>query len=159
MASVLSRQGLRFLYRTEEGVISRALWWTGLAPLISIMTVLSAIWIMLSPYANRGLDERAFLDPMTAAAYIFLMFFAFAVMLIAVCFVMLSMKRLRARGRPAGLAGIPLLAVLLAGAVHWLEPQMSGAVPMWGVYASDGLLLASIVWAIVDMGVLPDESA
>lgn len=159
MASVLSRQGLRFLYRTEEGVISRALWWSGLAPLASILTILSAIWIMLSPYANRGLDERAFLDPMTAVAYVFLMFFAFAVMLIAVCFVMLSMKRLRARGRPAGLAGIPLLAALLAGAVHWLEPQMSGAVPMWAVYAADGLLLASIVWAIVDMGVLGDEAA
>ena len=159
MASVLSRQGLRFLYRTEEGVISRALWWSGLAPLVSIMTIPSAIWIMLSPYANRGLDERAFLDPMTAAAYIFLMFFAFVTMLATVCYVMLSMKRLRARGRPPGLAGLPPLAALLAGAVHWLEPQMSGAVPMWGVYAADGVLLASIVWAIVDMGVLSDESA
>ena len=158
MASVLSRQGLRFLYRTEEGVISRALWWSGLAPLLSILVILSATWVTLAPYARRGLDERAFLDPMTGVAYAFLMFFAFAIMLATVCFVMLSMKRLRARGRPAGFAGFPPLATLLAGALHWLEPQMAGAVPLWAVYAADGVLLASIVWAILDMGVLADAA-
>jgi hypothetical protein len=154
MAAIFSREGLRFLYRSEDGEIGRGLWWLGLAPLVSAIAVMTFVWLALLPYAGRGLDERAFLDPLTAAAYLFLTLYAFAILLASVCFVLLSMKRLRARARPVGLAGLPPLAALLAGAAHWLEPQTGGAVPLWAVYACDAALLASLVWAVLDMGVL-----
>ena len=154
MAAVFSREGLRFLYRSEEGRIGRSLWWLGLAPLASVLTAMTFVWLALLPYAGRGLDERAFLDPLTGAAYVFLTLYAFAILLASVCFVLLSMKRLRARARPIGLAGLPPLAALLTGAAHWLEPQMGGAFPLWTVYACDGALALVLVWAILDMGVL-----
>jgi hypothetical protein len=158
MAAVFSREGLRFLYRSEEGEIGRGLWWLGLAPLVSAITAMTFVWLALLPYAGRGLDERAFLDPLTAVAYLFLTLYAFSILLASVCFVLLSMKRLRARARPVGLAGLPPLAALLAGAAHWLEPQMGGAVPLWAVYACDGLLALALVWAVLDMGVLERAS-
>lgn len=154
MASVISGEGLRFLYRSEEGVIDRRVWWLGVAPLASILVVLSFGWMALAPYAGRGLDERAFLDPLTLAAYVYLTIMAFATILIAVCFVMLSMKRLRDRGRPTGLAGALPLAALLAGAGAWLEPQAGGGLVSTLAFAGYLLLLAAAVWTIIEMGVL-----
>jgi uncharacterized membrane protein YhaH (DUF805 family) len=158
MASVLSGEGLRFLYRNEEGVIDRRVWWLGVAPLASIIFVMTLVWFVLEPYSKRGLDERAFLDPMTIVAYVYLLIFAFAVILIAVCFVILSMKRLRDRGRPPGLAGALPLAALLAGAANWLEPQIDGTiVPLLAILSWIALALA-LVWTIVEMGVLKGRS-
>ncbi len=154
MASVLSGEGLRFLYRSEEGVIDRRVWWLGAIPLAAILFVMTAIWLALEPYARRGLDERAFLDKMTLAAYIYLAVFAFAVLLITVCFVMLSMKRLRDRGRPTGLAGALPLMALLTGGANWLEPQVN--VPLVTTLATLSWIAlgAALVWTIVEMGVL-----
>lgn len=154
MAAVLSREGLRFLYRSEEGEIGRRLWWLGLAPLASLLVAMTAVWLALRPYAGRGLDERAFLDPLTAAAYGFLVLYAFAILLASVSYVMLSMKRLRDRRRPVALAGLAPLTALIAGAAHWLEPQMGGAFPLWAVYACDATLLAALAWTIVELGAL-----
>ncbi len=154
MASVLSGEGLRFLYRSEEGVIGRKVWWLGVAPLAALLFAMTAIWLALEPYARRGLDERAFLDPMTIVAYVYLATFAFVVIFIAVCFVMLSMKRLRDRGRPTALAGALPLTALLAGAANWLEPQVGGgSVSMLAMLAWIALA-AALVWTIVEMGVL-----
>jgi len=154
MASVLSGEGLRFLYRSEEGVIDRRLWWLGVAPLASILFVMTAIWRVLEPHAQRGLDERAFLDPMTIVAYFYLALYAFAVIFAAVCFVMLSMKRLRDRGRPTGLAGALPLMALLAGAAHWLEPQVDGPVVSALAIISWIALGLALAWTIIEMGVL-----
>lgn len=159
MASLVSAEGLRFLYRTEEGVIGRKVWWLGVLPLASLAIALTAGWIVLDPYARRGLDERAFLDPMTIFAYVYLGLYAFATILIAVCFVVLSMKRLRDRGRPPALAGAPPLAALLAGSAAWLEPQVGGAVVPVLAMLANGFLVAVFAWAIVEMGVLRGDSA
>lgn len=155
MASVLSGPGLRFLYRSEEGVIDRRVWWLGVAPLASVLVLLNLGWRALAPYAGRGLDERAFLDPLTLAAYVYLLVMAFATILIAVCFVVLSMKRLRDRGRPPGLAGALPLAALLAGAGAWLEPQVGGGTVSTLSMAAFAFLVVATVWTVVEMGVLP----
>ena len=155
MASVLSGPGLRFLYRSEEGVIDRRVWWLGVAPLASVLVLLNLGWRVLAPYAGRGLDERAFLDPLTLAAYIYLLVMAFATILIAVCFVILSMKRLRDRGRPPGLAGALPLAALLAAAGAWLEPQVGGGTVSTLNMAAFAFLVVAVVWTVVEMGVLP----
>jgi uncharacterized membrane protein YhaH (DUF805 family) len=158
MASVLSGAGLRFLYRSEDGVIDRRLWWLGVAPIASILFATTAGWFALAPFARRGLDERAFLDPMTIVAYIYLAIFAFVVIFAAVCFVMLSMKRLRDRGRPPGLAGLLPLTALFASAINWLEPQVDGVVvPTLAIISWIALVLA-LAWTIVEMGVLKGRS-
>ena len=158
MASVLSGDGLRFLYRSEEGVIDRRVWWLGALPLAAILFAMTMIWFALEPYARRGLDERAFLDPLTIVAYLYLAAFAFAVIFASVCFVVLSMKRLRDRGRPPGLAGALPLAALLAGAANWLEPQIDGSLVSILALLSWIALAAAIVWTIVEMGVLKGRS-
>lgn len=158
MPSILSGEGLRFLYRSEEGVIGRRLWWLGVAPLASILLVLAAVWLALEPYAKRGLDERAFLDPLTMLAYVYLAFLGFAVIIVTVCFVMLSMKRLRDRGRPPGLAGLLPFAALLTGAAAWLEPQVGGTIVPLLALLSWIALAAALVWTIIEMGVLNGRS-
>ncbi|MBX9758666.1 MAG: hypothetical protein K2Y29_07795 [Beijerinckiaceae bacterium] len=159
MASVLSGEGLRFLYRSEEGVIDRKVWWLGATPLAALLFVMTAIWLALEPYARRGLDERAFLDTKTLLAYIYLMVFAFTVIFVAVCFVMLSMKRLRDRGRPTALAGALPLAALLAGAANWLEPQVDGRLVDALATLSWIALAAALAWTIIEMGVLKGRQA
>lgn len=159
MASVLSGEGLRFLYRSEEGVIDRKVWWLGAAPLAALLFVMTAIWLVLEPFARRGLDERAFLDPMTLFAYVYLLTFSFVVIFACVCFVMLSMKRLRDRGRPTGLAGALPLAALLAGAANWLEPQIDGGLVTALATLSWIGLAAALAWTIIEMGILKGRQA
>ncbi|MDB5570507.1 MAG: hypothetical protein JWN93_1690 [Hyphomicrobiales bacterium] len=151
MASFMTGGSLRFLYRSEEGVIDRRLWWLGLVPLASLLVVLTAIWLALAPWTGKGLDERAFLDPRTIAAYLFLMVYAFAVILITVCYVMLSMKRLRDRALPTGLAGALPLAALLDGALRWVQPQVPD-VPFWLVVVCDLVLVAVVAWTVFELG-------
>ena len=96
-------------------------------------------------------NERAFLDPRTIAAYLFLMVYAFAVILITVCYVMLSMKRLRDRALPTGLAGALPLAALLDGALRWVQPQVPD-VPFWLVVVCDLVLVAVVAWTVFELG-------
>ena len=149
---------LHFLFRTDQGTISRKLWWRGVAMLAAPLAAFTAVWWLLSPYAWRGLDERRFIDPMTIITYLYLIIFAFAVMLIAVCFVNLSAKRLRARGREPGLAGLAPFAALLAGAAHWLYPRVADTMPWAIVAVCDLVLLAVIAWMVVELG-LRDDTA
>ena len=158
MASVLSGNGLRFLYRSEEGVIDRRVWWLGAIPLAAILFVMTAIWFVLEPFAKRGLDERAFLNPMTMVAYLYLLIFAFTVFFAAVCFVMLSMKRLRDRGRPPGLAGAAPLATLLAAAASWIEPQVNSPLVSTIEFWAWVVLGVAVIWTVIEMGLLRGRS-
>lgn len=151
---MFTRDGLNFLYRTDQGTLSRAAWWSGLAPLASLLLVMTAIWRLVAPWGQRGLDERAFLDPLTAISYIYLLVYTFAIILIAVCYTNLSAKRFRARGRIGGLAGLLPLAALLSGAAHWLYPRVADAMPYWPIAAIDIAAIAVLVWHIVDLGLL-----
>ncbi len=152
MSGIFTRESLRFLYRSDEGEIGRATWWGGLAPLVILLAILTIIWLVLAPWANRGLDERAFIDPRTLAAYVYLLFYAFAIFLIAVCYTNLSAKRFRARGKPPGLAGLLPLAALLSGAAHWLYPRVADVMPWFLVAGCDLALVAVLVWHVVELG-------
>ena len=155
MAGVFTRESLRFLYRTEEGTIGRAAWWSGLVPLASLLLVMTVIWLLVAPWGQRGLNERAFLDPLTVVSYVYLLFYTLAVVLIAISYTMLSAKRFRARGRPgpAGLAGLLPLLALFSGAAHWLYPRVAEVMPYWTVAATDLTLAAVVLWHLIDLGV------
>lgn len=157
MAGIFTRESLRFLYRNDEGTISRIVWWSGIIPLASLLIVLTALWFLVAPWGQRGLDQRAFLDPRTIVAYLYLMFYTFAVILIAICYTNLSAKRLRARGRFAGSAGLLPLAALLSGSAHWLYPRVADVMPYALALSADVALVAIAIWHIVDLGVIRDE--
>ena len=142
----------RFLFRSDEGRIGAGVWLRGFLFLAALLAALTAVWIALSPYAHRDLSQRAFVDPLTIAVYVYLMIYAFAGLLIGVSYVYLSLKRLRAAEKPAFVSGLLPLAMLLAGAAHWLHPRVSDAFPLWVVQASDALLLLAALASVFIMG-------
>ena len=148
-------QGFAFLFKSDQGTIGRALWWRGTIGLALVLGVLSGIWQALAPYANRNVatGDRLF-DPMAFFAYAYLLAFAFAVLLIGVSHFNLSAKRWRDRGRIGGLAGLLPLAILLAGAAHWLQPRVTESMPAFLVTICDVALLAVLVWNIIELGTL-----
>ncbi len=147
---------LHFLFRTEAGEIGRAQWWRGVAILVVPLVLLTAGWLWLEPYANRGLDQRKLIDAATLGTYIYLVIFAFAVIFIAVCFVMLSGKRLRARRRQPALAGALPLAMLITGAAAWLQPRVADVMPRGVVLACDMAAIAIVGWFIWELGTRSD---
>jgi uncharacterized membrane protein YhaH (DUF805 family) len=143
-----------FLYRSDVGRIDRATWWRGTLLLGGPLVLFMIGWSLLSPLAHRGLDERGLVDLPTLAAYFYLLLYAFAVLLIAVCFYNLSAKRWHDRGRPGGLAGIIPLSLLVAGAAHWLVPRSEDTLPIWIAFALDAVALAAVIWTAVELGCL-----
>jgi uncharacterized membrane protein YhaH (DUF805 family) len=144
--------GFRFLFRQDHGRIDPLTWWRGSAGLGGVLAVLTAIWLYLSPSAHRDLGTTPFLAWWTLAAYVYLLVYAFAVLLIAICHTNLSAKRWRDRGRPPSLAGLLPLAALVTGAAHWLQPRVAETISYWYVLGTDLLLAGIIVWTIVELG-------
>jgi len=154
MASVLSAEGFRFLFRTDQGRVGRQVWWLSAALLASLVLALTLGWYALSPYAHRTLAERGkLLDTMTIVSYVYLAIYAFAILLISVCYVNLSAKRLRDGGWPTGFAGAVPLTALCVGALNWLQPRVAEVFPYAIVIGADIVLLAVVVWQIYLLGV------
>lgn len=158
MASVLSAEGFRFLFRTDEGRIGRQVWWLGTVLLVSIVVVLALGWLALSPYAHRTLDERKLFDTMTLVSYTYLMIYAFAVLLVAVCYVNLSAKRLRDIGALPGLAGAAPLAIFLGLAAHWLQPRVAEVFPYALLLFIDLLVAGIVLWQVYWLGIRASEA-
>ena len=152
MAGVFGGHGFTFLFRHDEGVITRGLWWRGTLALLAPLAVLTLIWIVIGAGAHTGFDVSQAVIARTGLTYLYLLAFAACILLIGVCQYNLSAKRFRARGRPPGLAGVLPLAALLTGAAHWLAPRLDGALPNWAVAVADVAMLAVIVWNLVDLG-------
>ena len=152
-----SASGFAFLFRTDQGLISRAQWWKGTAGLGAVLAALSGLWMVIGRYAYEAQAPEARADLFDArifAAYAYLTFFGFCVMLLSVSHYNLSAKRCRARGRPSGLAGLLPLLALFSGAAHWLYPRVTESMPYWTVGLTDVVLVAVIVWNVIDLGVL-----
>jgi uncharacterized membrane protein YhaH (DUF805 family) len=152
MEAPAPENGFGFLFRSDQGRIDARTWWRGSAGLGAVLAVLTAIWLYLSPSAYRTLGTTPFLAWWTLAAYVYLLFFAFAVLLIGVCHYNLSAKRWRDRGRPAFFAGLLPLAALVSGAAHWLQPRVAEFIPIWYVLGTDLLLVGLLVWMALELG-------
>lgn len=131
----------RFLFRSDEGRIGAGVWLRGFVFLAALLIVLTAIWLGVAPLGRRDLSQRAFVDPLTIAVYVYLLLYAVATILIGVSYVNLSLKRLRAAGLPTAISGLLPLAMLLAGAAHWLQPRVADVFPRAVVHAADALLV------------------
>lgn len=158
MAALSAKDGARFLFRTDQGRIDARTWRRGTALLLAILAVLTGIWIPLEPLTHRDLATTPFFAWGTFAAFAYLVLYAFAVLLIAICHYNLSAKRWRDRGWPGALAGLLPLFALFSGAAHWLQPRVAEDISYWYVVGVDALLIAVIVWNVVELGIFERRS-
>ena len=150
----------RFLYRNEQGRIDRPTWWRAQAPLAAALLVLTLIWLALSPYAHRSLDNTKFFDAGAIVAYTYLVVYSFAVLLIAIASYCVSAKRFRARDMAPGLAGLLPFSVFATGIVAWTQEQDGGMFPYWIVILAAFACLVIAAWTIYELGVAgPHETA
>jgi uncharacterized membrane protein YhaH (DUF805 family) len=152
MAASIAELAGRFGFRTDQGRIDAKTWRQGSAFLGVPLAVLTLVWFLLAPYAHRDLASTPFLAWGTVAAFVYLLFYAFAILLIAICHYNLSAKRWRDRGWPGALAGLLPLAALVSGAVHWLQPRVAEVMPYWYVAGADAILVAISAWNVVELG-------
>lgn len=150
----MDAERIRFLYRTDQGRIDRATWRRGAGALLAVLIPFTLIWLALEPYTTHDLSKTPFFAPETAAAYAYVIFYAFVVMLVAVSFINLSAKRFRDRGLapPLGLASIAPLCALFAGAAHFLQPRVAEVMSRWYVWGVDAVLIAAVIWTIYELG-------
>ncbi len=148
-----------FLFRTDQGRIDRATWWRGTVPLFALATIGTVGWELLSPYSHHDLKETAFIAPLTILAYVYLLVYAFALILVGVCEYNLSAKRFRDRGLPAALAGVLPLSLLFGSALIWFIPQSFDTVPGWAAPVTLVAMLAIAAWNVVELGLRRDRAA
>ena len=145
----------RFLFRDEHGVIDAPTWCFHAGWLAVLAVALTLVWFALRPYAQHDLKTEAFLAPMTIVAFAYLIAYSFALILVAICYVLLSMKRFRALGAPVGLAGLVPFLALLAASAHFLRAQTPDVVALPYVIGLDVALVAAAGWTIVELGIRP----
>lgn len=150
----MDAERIRFLFRSEQGRIDRETWIYGAGALLAVLAPLTLIWLALEPYTAHDLAKTPFFAPKTVAAYAYLIFYSFVVLLIAISFVNLSAKRFRDRGRtpPLGLASLAPLAALLAGAAHFAQPRLPEVLARWHVWGVDALLISVVAWTVYELG-------
>lgn len=145
----------RFLFRSEDGVVDAPTWRRHTAWLAALVLAMTLVWRLLRPYAHHDLATQAFFAPMTIVAYAYLIVYAFAVIFIAISYTMLSMKRLRDRGEPTGLAGLVPLLALFAGSLYFLQAKTPEVISYWYVVALDVALVLVVAGTIADLGFRP----
>lgn len=145
----------RFLFREDAGTIGAATWRFHAAWLAALAVAMTLGWFALQPYAHHDLKTQAFLQPMTIVAFAYLIVYAFALILVAISYVMLTMKRFRAVGAPAGLAGLVPLLALFAASAHFMHSQTPDAFGLPYVVALDAALAIVTLWTVVELGVRP----
>ena len=155
----MSGEDLRQLYRSDQGSIDRPTWWRAQAPLVLAILGLSVLWHFVAPYAHRSLAETKLLDGAAIAAYCYLIFYAFAVLLLLVASYSVSAKRFRDRGLDPGFAGLLPLALLLYGALDWTQQQEGGMFPVWIVWAGAAMLAGVAGWTVWELGFAEPKAA
>ena len=154
-AAPLSRRSFErahFLFRQDYGVIDAPTWRLHTGWLAALTLVLTLLLVPLRPYTVHDLATTPFIAPMTILAYTYVITYSFAILAIAISFVMLSIKRLRDRGRPTGFAGMVPFLALLAASVHFLRPQVPDTISIWYAVALDVLLAVAVVVTVVELG-------
>jgi uncharacterized membrane protein YhaH (DUF805 family) len=148
----LDRATIHFLFQTYEGRINRHSWRSAALLLAAILIPLILIWLFVAPATHRDFSAPEFLNVATLLAFIYLVIFAFAVILIAVSWTNLSAKRFRAIGRPAAFAAALPFAALVVGAAHWFQPRAADIFPDWALIIFDMIITAVALWSFYELG-------
>lgn len=156
-------KSFHFLYREDQGEVSKSLWWAGTWPLAAVLLVLSLIWLAIAPdplHASKSsflsLQMQSILQLLT---YGYLLIYGIIAILIAISHTFLNIKRLRALHQPTGLGGMLPFTVLVVAAVNWLQPRVGGEMPIWSIWAADAVLVGVFVFMIYDLGFKADPAA
>jgi hypothetical protein len=157
MAQSTGAARFRFVYRQADGVLDRGAWARASLPLLGIVVVMTAIWLVIAPGAPRDLARESFIDLRVVATHLYFIVYAFALILCAVAEYFVSAKRFADRGRPPALAGLAPFSLLLAGAAHWYQPRSEGTMPEGLVYVFDALAIAIVAWNVVELGFGPSR--
>ena len=154
MAASLLELATRFGFRTDQGRIDAKTWRQGTLFLAVPLAIFTAIWFLLSPFAHAELGSSPLLGWETFAAYVYLLFYGFTVLLIAISHYNLSAKRWRERGWrfPGAMAGLLPLLALLSGAAHLVQPRVADVMSYWYVVLIDAGLGAIIFWNAIELG-------
>jgi uncharacterized membrane protein YhaH (DUF805 family) len=142
---------LNFLYRRSDGAIGRREWAIASLPLVAILIVFTLIWIIIMPREARD-PSKGLVDYGVAARYMYLVVYAFVVLLCAVAQYFVSAKRFADLGKPQALAGVAPFAVFIAAAANWYEPRSEGLSPHWLTLLFDVVALAAVAWNIAELG-------
>jgi uncharacterized membrane protein YhaH (DUF805 family) len=148
----LDRATIHFLFQAYEGVIDRRTWWSGTLALAAILIPLTVIWLVLAPATHRDLSTPEFLDIAALGAFLYLVFYAFAVILVAVSWTNLAAKRFRAVGWPGAFAAALPFAALVDGAAHWFQPRATDVLPLWALVIIDLAMIAVVLWSFYELG-------
>jgi uncharacterized membrane protein YhaH (DUF805 family) len=153
------RESVRFLFQTYEGAIDRQTWRSGMLVLLAILVPLTLIWLWIAPATHRDLSNPELLDVGALGAFIYLLLFAFAVILIAVSWTNLSGKRFRSIGMPGAYAAALPFAALIDGAAHWFQPRATDVFPGWALVLLDIATAAVTLWSLYELGVAEPRPA
>ncbi|HLJ71115.1 MAG TPA: hypothetical protein VKU03_07345 [Roseiarcus sp.] len=154
----MTKHRLNFLYRRADGAIGRREWaLASLVPTI-VIVVLSLIWAMIMPRQERDLSQ-GLVDLGVAVRYLYLIVYAFIVLICAVAQYFVSAKRFVDLGKPPALAGAAPFALFFAAAANWYEPRSEGLAPHWAILALDAVALAAVAWNIAELGFVKGRSA
>ena len=140
----------RFLFRQEQGRIDAATWRLHAGWLAALVVAMTIGWLLLRPYAH--VDLTTGFRWLTVAAFTYLIVYAFALILVAICYTMLTIKRLRDRRRPTGLAGLLPFLVLCAASAHFLRDQTPDVVLLAYVIAIDVVVVIAAALSVVELG-------
>lgn len=142
----------RFLFRQEHGCIDAATWRLHAGWIAAVAVALTVGWLLLRPYAQHDLKTEAFIRWVTVTAFTYVILYAFALILLAICYTMLSIKRLRDVRRPTALAGLVPLFVFFDASLHFLRAQTPDVIVLPYVIALDVVLAVIVVWTVAELG-------
>jgi tellurite resistance protein TehA-like permease len=142
----------RFLYREAEGFVDRDVWRRASLPPVGIALGMTIVWLAIAPSGPRDLTHEAFIDLRVVATHLYALVYSFALVFCAVAEYFLSAKRFADRGKPAALAGLAPLSLLLAGAANWFQPRSEGTMPESLVYLFDGIAILILAWNVIELG-------
>ena len=144
------RGGFAFLYQSDAGTIDARTWSHAGAKLFAVFVVLTAGFLVIRPYAGRGLADRTLFDPLSLVANLAVLIYGVVVILLGVSWMNLSAKRFRDRGDrpPLGLAAVLPFAILFDGTLRWLQPQVADTLPRPVVFLGDAVVVAALAWTV-----------
>ena len=151
----MAQQGLsfRFLFRQDQGVVSRQIWWAGTLGITLFQFILTDVLWLLSGGAYRTLENTPFFNIFTLFFFVYLMLYMFAILVSLVSQYFISAKRFRDRGLPSECAGLLPLSFLISGAVNWIVPRFPDLFANWISMAFDIGTFAILVWNIWELGI------
>ena len=148
----------RFLYREAEGTIGPGLWARASAAPVAIAIALTAIAWGVAP-GPRDLSTQPFISVSIVAVHAYLLFYGFALIVLAVAQYFVSAKRFNDLGMAPGWAGLAPFSILLAGAATWYQPRSEGVMPAWALWPFYVFAVAVVVWNIAALGFMQSKRA